>query len=170
MAPQVAGHLSSLGDSGLKYLSAMGPLQREVLEDQHSQLIAGSVETVFRHVGMHPHGVHVSSAHQLSIRPQPLLRAPGRIDVRRQVVYSSQKRTLTVEVDLPVAQLYRAHSETHPFLLPITDQEHLVQRLLPPIPGPPGPWLKQEKLYLETDTPRLAPDLFFEFGSRGFET
>jgi hypothetical protein len=120
-------------------------------------------------MGMYPDGVHVGLAHQPCIRPQSLLRAPGRVDVRRQVVYSPQKRTLAVEIDFPVAQLYGAHTETHPFLVPVTDEEQLVQRLLPPIPGPPEPGMRQEKPYLEPGTPGLHPHNFFEFGSRGFE-
>jgi hypothetical protein len=148
----------------------MDPLQRKVLEDQYSQLIAGLVVTLFRYVGVYPNSVHVGPAHQPSIRPQPILRTSGRIDVRGQVVDPPQKRTLTVEIDLPIAQLYGAHTETHSFLLPVTDQEQLVQRLLPPIPGPPEPGMQQEKLYLEPSIPGLNPHLFFEFGSRRFET
>src|SRR5829696_7387413 len=147
----------------------MGPLQGEVLEDEHPQLIASRVEILFRHVGMYPNGVHIGLAHQLSVRPQPIHRAPGRVDVRRQVVYPPQKLTLAVEIDLPVAQLYGAHTETHPFLMPVTDEEQLVQRLLPPIPGPPQPRMRQEKPYLKLGTPGLDPHIFSEFDSRGFE-
>ena len=170
VAAQIPGHLSRLPDGGFQDLPFVRPLQGKVLEDEEPELVAGFVEAPLRHVDVNPDGVHAGPAHQRGIRAQPLLRGPGRVHVRGQVVDPPHEDALAVEIDLPVAQLHGTRAAAHRLLFLTAAYFHLVQRLLSPVPGPPATDLRQVETYVEAVGARLHPHLALEPGARSFES
>ncbi len=162
IAAQGSRHLPGLGDGGPEDAAPVGPLQGKILKHEKPELVTGLVECAVRHVGVDPDGVHTGLAHQGGVRAQKLLRCPGRVSVRGQVVDPTQEDTLPVEVDLPVSELHGTGAETRLLFCPVTRQHQLVQRLLAPVPRRPDPYVRQSEANLEAVFPLLESDLPLE--------
>src|SRR5215203_5715020 len=134
IAAQDPRHLPGLGDGWPEDAPPVGPLQWKILEYEESKLVTGLVESSFRHVSVDPYGVHSGLTHQGSVRAQTFLCRPSRVGIGGQVVDPAQENTLAVEIDVPIPQLHGTRTKTRPLYRPGTTQNHLVKRLLAPVP------------------------------------
>ena len=102
MVPELVDRRPGLGDRLRPHRAGVSPLQREVLEQQHAELVGGVVRRLRGDVAVHAQRVEPGLDRQLDVAAGVVIADLGERDARRQQVGALDEQPLAVDRAGPV--------------------------------------------------------------------